>query len=186
MPRCPSRFPGIAVLGLLALGACASPSAAAPAPSPSPSATPTPAVVVTPFPAAGNAPWSLNLDLTGDLAAHVSGTAPSDDTVHNDCTGPDSSRLGSWGSTMAFAVGQQRYALFMLVKDYRGAGVFTSDAQIEVSSEDQKQAWQNGSDDRVSFTVGPGEQSGLIDAVLSNVTTPAQKLNVSGHWSCHP
>src|SRR5436305_6949920 len=117
MPRCPSLFPGIAVCGLVALAACASPSAAGSAASPSPSAAPSPAAVVTPFPTSGNAPWSLNLDLTGDLATHLSGTAPSDDTVHNDCTGPDSSRLGSWGSTMAFIVGQQRYALFLLVKD---------------------------------------------------------------------
>jgi hypothetical protein len=186
MPRCPSLFPGIALLGLLTLAACASPSAAAPAASPRPSPTPSAVVVVTPFPASGNAPWSLNLDLTGALAAHVSGTAPSDDTIHNDCTGPGSSQLGSWGSTMAFQVGQRRYALFMLVKGYLGAGVFSSGVNVEVSSEDQSQAWQNGTDDRASFTVGPDEQSGLVDAVLSNVATPAQKLNITGRWSCHP
>ena len=143
-------------------------------------------MVATPAAGTGNAPWALNLDFSGDLAAHVTGTAQSDDTLHNECTGTDSGRLGSWASTMAFTAGQRRYALVVLVTGYRGAATFTSGLKVEVSSQDQVQVWQNGPGDQASFTVGVGETSGLISATLSNAAAVGHKLVITGHWSCLP
>src|SRR5438067_5375359 len=180
MPRSRLLLPGIV---LLLSAACATGPA-----SPTNSSTPTPATAAVPSEAPGgaNAPWALDLDLAGGRAGHVNGTAPSDATVHNDCTGVDSPKLGSWAATMAFTVGQTRYALYMRVKDYRGAAVFNSGVNIEISSEDQAKAWQNESGDQVTFTVGPGQQSGQLQAVLSNVGDTTKKLTVAGHWSCRP
>ena len=189
MPRFRPSFPGIAAVLALSLtlvlaGACGPSAARRPQPSPSPTATPT--VLPTTSIGAGNAPWALNLDLGGDLSAHVTGTAPSDDTLHNECTGIESGASGSWASTMVLTVNQQRYALVVLVPGYKGAGTFTSGVQVELSTEDQSKVWQNGSGDSVSFTVGPDETSGLLDAVLSNAKVTANKVDISGHWSCQP
>ena len=148
--------------------------------------SPVPTEAATAPVGSGNAPWALNLDFSGDLTAHVTGTAASDDTIHNECTGPDSARLGGWASTMAVTMAQKRYSLVVLVQVYKGAADFASGVNVEVSSEDLTQVWQNGPGDPVSFTVGPDETTGLLDAVLSNAATPAQKLKVSGHWSCQP
>jgi hypothetical protein len=183
MPRPRFLLPGIA---LLLTAACATGPASGAASGPAPSSTPTPLAVPTDVAGGTNAPWALDLDLGGDLTAHVTGTAPSDAAVHNDCTGVDSPRLGSWASTMAFTVGQTRYALYMLVKDYRGAAAFSSGATVEVSSEDQGQAWQNESGDAVTLTVGAQQQSGQLQAVLSNVADTSKKLTIAGHWSCQP
>lgn len=181
MPR--SRFLPLGI-ALLLTAACAggppSPAASVSTPSPTPVTLPPAATGAT------NAPWAMDLDLGGDLAGHVTGTAPSDGVVHNDCTGIDSGRLGSWASTMAFTVGQARYALYLLVRDYRGASIFSSGVSVEVSSEDQQQVWQNQAGDHVTLTVGPAEDSGQLDGVLSNVADTSRKLTVSGHWSCHP
>jgi hypothetical protein len=179
MPWSRSLVLGIA---LLLLGACGGSAAITPSPSPTPVPTPVP----TPTLDTGNAPWTLNLDFTGDLAAHVTGTALTDDLIRNECTGISSARLGSWASTMAMILGNQRYALVVLAGGYKGAGVFTSGVNVEFHSADKSTVWQNGPGDVVSFTVGGDETSGLLDATLSNAANPARKLNISGHWSCQP
>lgn len=178
-------LPGIA---LLLTAACAA-GPASPLAAASPTATPTPTSMPTPIatesPGESNAPWALDLDLSGDLTAHLTGTAPSDTAVQNDCTGADSIRLGSWASTMAFTSGTTRYALYLLIKDYKGASVFNSGVNIEVASEDQSQVWQNEPSDPVTLTVGSAQDSGLLEAELSNVADPSRKLTIAGHWSCH-
>ena len=182
MPSSRLLLPGIAVLLAACSGAPAGSSAGSPA---------TPAAVnPTPAPAASdpgsNAPWALTLDLAGDLNGHVTGTAPSDETIRNDCTGGDSARLGSWGSTMLFTVGTRRYALYLLVKNYRGSADFNTGVDVEVASEDGSQVWENQPSDPVTFTVGADQESGLLEAELSAVSDTSHKLDVGGHWSCHP
>jgi hypothetical protein len=184
MPRRPGLLPGIVALGLL-LAACS--GSGSPTAKASPTPTPTPSPAATSSIGSGNAPWALDLDFSGDLTAHVTGTAPSDDTIHNECTGADSARLGSWASTMAVNLGGQRYSLVVVVKGYKGAGTFTSSStSVVVSSGDPSRVWQNGGDDAVTFTVGADEQAGQLNATLSNASAPTQKLTVVGHWSCRP
>jgi hypothetical protein len=181
MPRSRSLFLGIALLFACACGG--SPGSAA---KPSPSPSPTPSPVPTASLGTGYAPWAMNLDFSGDITAHVTGTAAPDDLIRDECTGPNSSRLGNWASTMALDIGKLRYALVVLARNYKGAAVFTSGVQVEVNSADQSRVWQNGPGDAVTFTVGSDEKSGLLDATLSNTSTPASKVHVSGHWSCQP
>ena len=181
MPRSRSLLQGIAILLCCA---CSGPAVSAP--SPSPTASPLPSPVATVAIGTGNAPWALNLDFSGDLTAHVTGTALADEAIHNECTGPSSARLGTWASTMALTIGPQRYSLVILTADYRGAGTFTGGVSVVVSSADQASVWQNGPADPVSFTVGAGETAGLLDAELSRTSAPASKVKILGHWSCQP
>jgi len=181
MPRSRSLLLGIA---MLVACACGGGSASVASPSPSPTKVPTP--VATASLGAGYAPWALNLDFSGDLTGHVTGTAAPDDQIRDECTGNGSASLGSWASTMAVSIGGQRYALVVLAQGYKGAAVFTTNLNVEVHSQDQSKVWQNSSSDPVSFTVGADEKSGLIDATLSNAATPSTKLHISGHWSCQP
>jgi hypothetical protein len=87
---------------------------------------------------------------------------------------------------MAFNISQQRYGLIVLVEGYRGAGTFTGNVKVEVYSADKSRVWQNGPGDPVSFTVGSDEESGLLEATLTNAATGSSKVRISGHWSCHP
>jgi hypothetical protein len=169
---------------MLVASACGGAPASVPSPSPSPTQVPT--AIPTAALGSGYAPWPLNLDFSGDLTAHVTGTAPPDDLIRDECTGTGSASLGNWASTMALNIGQQRYALVVLAGGYRGAATFTSNVNVEVHSPDKAKVWQNSASDPVSFTVGSDEQSGLLEATLSNAATPANKLRISGHWSCQP
>ena len=181
MPRSRSLLLGIALLL-----ACARGGVPASAAKPSPSPTKTPLPVATASLGTGFAPWALSLDFSGELAAHVTATAPPDDVIRDECTGSGSARLGSWASTMALDINKTRYALVVLTKEYKGAGVFTANVNVEVHSADLAHIWQNGPGDPVSFTVNSDEQSGLLDATLTNAATPASKLRVVGLWSCQP
>ena len=181
MPRSSSLLQGIAILLCCA---CTAPAAGAPSPAPSPSPLPSPVATVSI--GTGNAPWALNLDFSGDLSAHVTGTAIADQAIHNECTGPNSARLGAWASTMAVTIGSDRYSLVVLTAAYRGAATFTDGVKVVVTSADQARVWQNGPGDPISFTVATGETSGLLEAQLSRSSAPASKLKISGHWSCQP
>ena len=181
MPRSRSLLLGIAMLLASACGG-GGPSAASPSPSP----TPVPTAIPTTALGAGYAPWALNLDFSGDLAGHVTGTAAPDDLIRDECTGKGTASLGRWASTMAVNVGQQRYALVVLVDGYKGAAVFTSNLKVEVHSPDKAKVWQNSPSDPVSFTVGSDEQSGLLDATVTNAATGSSKVRIAGHWTCHP
>lgn len=186
MPRFRTLFLGIALL--LACSCGGSPaSAAKPSPSPKPVHTPLPTPTATPNLGTGYAPWALNLDFSGDLNAHVTGTAAPDGIIRDECTANNSARLGAWASTMALEIGGQRYALVVLAKNYKGAAVFTnSNVSVEVNNPDSSKVWQNGPDDSITFTVGADEKSGLLDATLSNTAVPTNKVHLSGHWSCQP
>jgi hypothetical protein len=171
-------------IAMLLLGACGGAPASVPSPSPSPTAIPSP--IVTAALGSGYAPWQLNLDFSGDLTAHVTGTAAPDNLIPDECTGDSSARTGKWASTMAVNIGPQRYALVVIVTDYKGAAAFTTNLSVEVHSADQAKVWQNAPDDPVSFTVGADQKSGLLDVTLSNAAVTANKLMISGHWSCQP
>jgi hypothetical protein len=181
MPWSRSLLLGIA---LLLASACGGAPASVHSPSPSPTRVPLP--IATASLGSGYAPWALNLDFSGEFIAHVTGTAPPDDVIRDECTGSSSASLGSWASTMALDISKTRYALVVLTKEYKGAGVFTTNVKVEVHSADLAHVWQNGTGDSVSFTVNPDEQSGLLDANLTNAATPASKLHVTGRWSCQP
>ena len=184
MPRFRTLILGIA---MLLASACGGGTASKPPPSPSPSPTRVPTPIATPVLGAGYAPWSLNLDFSGDLTAHVTGTAAPDDLIKDECTGKDSARLtGQWASTMALNIGPQRYALVVIVDPYKGAGQFTSNLKVEVNSADKAKVWHNGPGDPVSLTVASDEQSGLIDATITNAATGSTKLRIAGRWSCQP
>jgi hypothetical protein len=184
MPRFRTFLPGIV---LLLACACGGGTASNPSPSPSPSPTRVPTPIATPVLGAGYAPWLLSLDFSGDLTGHVAGTAAPDDLIRDECTGKDSARLtGQWASTMAVNIGQQRYALVVLIDPYKGAGVFTANLKVEVHSADQAKVWHNGPGDPVSLTVGTDEQSGLLDATITNAATGSSKVRVAGRWSCQP
>ena len=177
MPRFSPLSVGIAIL---LAGACSGPAASTPEASPSPTPTAAPLVI-----GSGNAPWPLDLTFTGDLTGSVSATAPNDPAIRNECTGRNSTRgQASWASTMAFAIGPQRYALVILATGYRGPSTFTKALSVEVHSADLNRVWSNRADDPVSFTVSVNEESGSIDATLTNATAPSQKLKVRGRWTC--
>ena len=116
----------------------------------------------------------------------MTATAAPDDFIRDECTGSGSASLGKWASTMAVTISGQRYALVILVDNYKGPGTFTTNLNVEVHSPDKAKVWQTRADDHISLAVGATEEAGMLDAALSNAATPTSKLKIIGGWSCHP
>ena len=148
--------------------------------SPSPTISPTTALV----PGRSNAPWALQLALTGDLATTVTSTAPGQGGLVNECTGKNSLGNKAWSSTFVLSGPGDVKALVVLVPSYRGAGVYSEGVSIQVHNADLSTVWQNRTGDTVSWTVGTDEESGKISASLSNLADVTRKLAVVGTWTC--
>ena len=161
-----------------ALSACAAmDSATAPEPSGTPSL---PAVAPTPSGVA----WAQDLAFSGDVSGRLTSVVPNQPGQTNQCTGFNSKTTGKWVSEIYGPVANGVYGLVITVDPYRGPATYTSGTTVQVHSTDQKQVWEAQAADAVKFAVNNDEQSGTLDAVLTNLADNKGKLHVTGSWSC--
>jgi hypothetical protein len=93
--------------------------------------------------------------------------------------------VGTWASTLFGPVGAEVFGVVVLSSGYRGPATYDQGkASVQVYNPDKSRVWQSQSGDLVSFTVNPDEESGSMDATLTNLGTNKSKLKVSGRWSC--
>lgn len=177
MPHLATRFvAGMAVAA--GLSACAAmDSATAPQPSGTASA---PRVAPTPSGVA----WAQDLVFTGDLGGRLTGVVPNQPGQSNQCTGFNSKTTGKWVSQIYGPVAGGVYGVLVTVDPYRGPGTYTAGTTLQVHSADQKQVWEAEAGDPVKFGVNNDEQSGTIDATLTNLADNKGKLHLTGSWSC--
>jgi hypothetical protein len=189
MPRRRIRPAGIAwfwaacgLVGLVLAAACSSPlQSAMPPPMPSPAA-PAPSAATAAGPA--RLAWVEDLSLSGDLNGRIVQVAPGDSATQSECTGRNSRPGGSWASTIYGQMGQDVWGVVVLVPNYRGAGSYAGgQASAQVHDPSSTRVW-GVSGDPVTFTVASDQESGTLDAVLTNVSNGSSKLHVSGHWTC--
>ena len=149
--------------------ATASASAAQPAPRPSPSGV----------------AWGEDLGFSGEMTGRMTGIVPNQPGQRSECTGPNSKTSGKWASTFFGQVSGGVYGVVVTANPYRGPGSYLAGpASVEVHSVDQKQVWQSQAGDAITFVVNNDEQTGSIDAVLTNLSDGKTKLHLAGTWSC--
>jgi hypothetical protein len=175
MPRSGIRFLGIG-LAVLVSGCAALNEAQAPVPT-SPPATPTPSAAAF--------SWVENLAFSGDVSGQLTSIVASGPGQASECTGHNSSVGGRWDSAIYGLVGQAIFGVVLTATPYRGPGTYSPPAvTVQVHSTDNQKVWRSQGSDAVTFVVGPDEQSGSLDAVLTNQLDNTSKLHVTGTWSC--
>ena len=161
-----------------ALSACtALENASAPEPTANASA---PAVAPTPSGAA----WAQDLVFSGDLSGRLTSVVPNQPGQANQSTGFNSKSTGKWVSQIFGPVATGVYGVIVTVDPYRGPGTYATGTSVQVHSVDQKQVWEAQAGDAVKFGVNNDEQSGTLDATLTNLADNKGKLHVTGSWSC--
>jgi hypothetical protein len=149
-----------------------------------PAAPPPPPSVTTP-PASAAPNWVQNLNFSGDLSGNMARIAPPGPNQNSECSGKNSKAVGTWASTLYGPVGAEVFGIVVLSSSYRGPATYDQvKTSVQVYSQDKSRVWQSLGADLVSFTVNPDEESGSIDATLTNLSTNKSKLKVSGRWSC--
>ncbi len=175
---CPRSLTGLAIALLAALTAgCAGvePLAEA-APSPAPTA------VAAPLPADGG--WVEALRFSGDVQGEMYRVVAGDRATRSECTGRNSRGGGAWASALFGEVGHDVYELLVTVRPYRGPGLYRApDVAVQVARPDGA-VWQTSSADAATFVVAADEQSGTLDASLTDLDSDTTRLRVGGRWSC--
>jgi hypothetical protein len=103
------------------------------------------------------------------------------------CTGSKTRNGEQWADTFYATVGvnPQVWEIGFVVNNFRGPGLYrTTDATIVVRSLDKKRVWLNISRDKVTFTLSASQQSGTLDASLTDATTGKPGLKITGQWNC--
>jgi hypothetical protein len=177
MPGAAGRRAAI-VLALLvaACGTSTAPitSTSTPSPSPRPAVSPS-----------SGLGWVEGLTLSGDLNGTMTVVAPNVGTQQSECSGKNSRTGGTWASTIYALLANQKYGVAFLSTQYRGPATYFEDAaSVQVFNPDHTKAWQNLASDPVKFTVNADEESGTVDAMLTNLSNAKSKLAVKGTWSC--
>jgi hypothetical protein len=109
-------------------------------------------------------------------------------TQRSACTGSRTHNGETWSDSFFGTVDAtgRPYQLIFLISNFRGPGTYANgDINVQLQSIDFSQAWLNLSADKVTFLVDRGQQSGTVDALLTNATTgTAGAEHITGRWNC--
>jgi len=153
------------------------------APSPSTSAQLPVTAAITPNGFGGN--WNEDLALSGELTGRIGEVVASQPGQASECTGKNSKTAGQWALHVFSQVGSTVYGLVVTADPYRGPGNYTeTTTAVQVHNLDDSKVWQSGTEDKVAFAVNNDEESGSLEATMTNVGSGTGKLKVSGRWSC--
>jgi len=153
--------------------------------------TPPTTQVQTPAPtaraptASPNGNWTESLSFTGDVKGTMYQVVVGDASTRSECTGRNSRYGGAWASTLYGTVDQDVYGLLVTVRPYRGPGIYQAPAvSVQVSKPDGSAVWETSADDPATFVVASDEESGTLQATLTDLNSNVTKLRLSGRWSC--
>ena len=171
----------VGIVALFVLAACDSTSAKV-GPSPSP-------VIVQ-----GN--WNQNLKLTGDLPGQITAIVPDQGTQQTFCSGSKARNGDTWSDSFYASLDSSgaEWQFNVVIGNFRGPGTYSSkDVKISLQSPDNTQAWLNQDADaamhldadKVTFTMDRSQQSGSVDAFLTNATSGKRGAeHITGSWNC--
>ena len=163
---------GAGIVALIVLAACSETSN-------KPPASPTPVVA--------QGTWAQNLDFAGEIAGHMSVIVPDLGDQKSQCTGGRSHNGDTWADIFYGTVdaGGAVWGVVFQISNFRGPGTYHNAAMtVEVHSIDTSKVWQSRGNDAVTFTLDRSQQSGTIDAMLTNADTGKDGLHLIGHWNC--
>lgn len=145
-------------------------------------------VATSPSPVIAEGNWYESLMLTGDVPGHITGIMPDTDTQQSTCSG-SKTRLGEvWADSFFAALDSSgnRWQVTFVIEKFRGPGAYAAgDVNAALQSPDNTKAWLNQAGDKITFTIDRSQQSGTIDASLTNAATgKTGSERITGQWNC--
>jgi hypothetical protein len=140
--------------------------------------------------------WTQNLTLSGELAGQITGVVADQGTQQTFCSGAKARNGDTWSDSF-YAIADSSgsdWQLNIIIENFRGPGTYSNkDVKISLQSPDNSKAWLNqdldpitqAAADKVTFTMDRSQQSGTIDALLTNAATGAHGAeHITGTWNC--
>jgi len=161
------------VLALIVLAACGQSS---------------PTVRASPSAPMAQATWTQDLSFSGDVTGHMAGIVPNTSTQTSACTGAKPRPGQTWADEFYGSIdsGGDIWGVYFVIQNFGGPGVYKNGAvQIEIHDTNNTKEWLSQAADSVTFTLDRTQESGTVDAMLSNVDTGKPgALHLTGHWNC--
>lgn len=129
--------------------------------------------------------WLQDLSFSGDVKGKLNQISPGQGNLRSVCTGGRGTGADSWILTLFGPIGRRVYGFQVGIQPYRGPAAYNgAKAQVQLFRPDNSLAWSSGGDDEVSFSLDPSQESGQINASLTNLSNNQTMVKVSGRWSC--
>ena len=150
----------------------------------------------SPSPVIEQGSWNQSLTLTGDLPGQITSIVPDQATQQTFCSGAKARNGETWSDSFYASVDSsgKEWQLSIVIGNFRGPGTYQEkDVKISLQSPDNSKAWLNqGADpatgldaDKITFTMARNQQSGTVDAFLTNATSGKRGAeHISGSWNC--
>jgi hypothetical protein len=144
--------------------------------------------VASPSPVIPQGNWTQGLTLTGDVSGQMTGIVPDTADQQSSCTGAKT-RVGErWADTIYGTIDAagQVWGIVFNIDNFGGPGTYLDKGiVVEMHSVDVTKVWQSRDGDKVTFTIDRNQQTGTIDASLTNATTgEAGAQHITGRWNC--
>ena len=134
------------------------------------------------------ATWAQDLTFAGDVTGHMSGIVPDDGPQHSACTGAKPRAGQTWADEFFGLIDSSGdvWGVDFVIINYGGPGVYRDQSvAVEVHDATNLKVWENQIGDSVTFVLDHTQQSGTIDALLTNADSGKQgSLHLTGRWSC--
>ena len=142
----------------------------------------------TPSPVIPQGTWTQSLTLTGDLQGQITSILPDTEAQQSICSGAKARNGDTWSESFFATVDSSgdQWQISIAIDIFRGPGTYTNhDLKVVLQSPDNTKAWLNQDADKVMFTIDRSQQSGTIDAQLTNASTGKTAAeHILGHWNC--
>jgi hypothetical protein len=145
-----------------------------------------PATSPSPVIAQGN--WSQNLTFAGEVTGQMSGIVPDTGGVKSECTGSKTHIGDNWAATIYGSVdsGGDTWGIVFFIENFSGPGTYVNNSvTVEMHSVDVSKVWKSREGDKVTFTIDRSQQTGTVDATLTNATSgKVGAQHITGLWNC--
>jgi hypothetical protein len=143
--------------------------------------------VASPSPVLAEGNWNQALIFAGQLNGQMTAIVADSGDQKSMCSGVKARDGQAWSDVFYGTVdssGQVWGVVFMIDK-FRGPGSYLdTSAVIEVHSGDATQVWRSREGDKVTFTIDRNQQSGTVEASLTDANTGKAGLQLNGRWNC--
>lgn len=142
----------------------------------------------SPSPVIAEGNWTQQLVFAGEVKGAMTAIVPDNGTQSSECTGARTHNGETWSDTFYGTVDSSGtvWGVVILINNFRGPGTYLNqDVTVEMHSVDTSQVWSSADGGKVNFVLARNQQTGTIDASLTNSSTgKAAAEHITGSWNC--
>jgi hypothetical protein len=144
--------------------------------------------VASPSPVIAQGTWTEGLTFTGDMPGQMTGIVADSGDLQSACTG-SKSRTGDIWSDIFYGTldsSGQVWGIVFKVQNFSGPGTYVNSAvTVEMHDLNATHVWLTQDGDKITFTIDRSQQTGTLDATLTNATSgKVAAEHVTGRWNC--